>query len=111
MLQLSDFGLAMWGPTDSPYVINTDVVGTFGYIAPEYLMHGKLSDKIDIYAFGIVLLELLSGRRPIDFGVAEGQRSLVLWVKTWFFLQRIFCALTTFKFITIKNATYRPRKC
>ncbi|XP_031743168.1 probable LRR receptor-like serine/threonine-protein kinase At1g51810 isoform X2 [Cucumis sativus] len=79
--QLSDFGLAMWGPTDSPYVINTDVVGTFGYIAPEYLMHGKLSDKIDIYAFGIVLLELLSGRRPIDFGVAEGQRSLVLWAK------------------------------
>lgn len=79
--QLSDFGLAMWGPTDSSYIINTDVVGTFGYIAPEYLMYGRVSDKIDIYAYGIVLLELLSGRRPIDFGVAEGQRSLVLWAK------------------------------
>ncbi|XP_023544686.1 proline-rich receptor-like protein kinase PERK2 [Cucurbita pepo subsp. pepo] len=80
--QLSDFGLAMRGPTDSSYVVNTDVVGTFGYIAPEYLMHGKVSDKIDVYAFGVVLLELLSGRRPIDrFGVGEGQGSLVLWAK------------------------------
>ncbi|XP_038881379.1 uncharacterized protein LOC120072917 isoform X2 [Benincasa hispida] len=79
--QLSDFGLAMWGPTDSSYVINDDVVGTFGYIAPEYLMYGRVSDKIDVYAYGIVLLELLSGRHPIDSGVAEGQRSLVLWAK------------------------------
>ncbi|KAG7034401.1 Inactive protein kinase, partial [Cucurbita argyrosperma subsp. argyrosperma] len=79
---LSDFGLAIRGPTDSSYVVNTDVVGTFGYIAPEYLMHGKVSDKIDVYAFGVVLLELLSGRRPIDrFGVGEGQGSLVLWAK------------------------------
>ncbi|XP_022132745.1 3-phosphoinositide-dependent protein kinase B-like isoform X2 [Momordica charantia] len=78
--QLSDFGLAMWGPTDLSYVINTDVVGTFGYIAPEYLMHGRVSDKIDVYAFGIVLLELLSGRRPIDFSVKR-QGSLVLWAK------------------------------
>ena len=94
-LQLSDFGLAMRGPTDSSYVVNTDVVGTFGYIAPEYLMHGKVSDKIDVYAFGVVLLELLSGRRPIDrFGVGEGQGSLVLWVRTWSFfgLTNNFCA-------------------
>lgn len=76
----------MWGPTNSSYVINTDVVGTFGYIAPEYLMYGRISDKIDVYAYGIVLLELLSGRRPIDFGAAEGQGSLVMWVRTRFFL-------------------------
>lgn len=79
-LQLSDFGLAMWGSTDSAYVISSDVVGTFGYIAPEYFMHGMVSDKIDVYAFGVVLLELLSGRKPVDAGAPKGQESLVKWV-------------------------------
>ncbi|KAJ4702158.1 Kinase family protein [Melia azedarach] len=79
--QLSDFGLAIWGPTDSSYIIDEDVVGTFGYIAPEYFMHGKVSDKIDVYSFGVVLLEMLSGRRPIDSKSLNGQESLVKWAK------------------------------
>ncbi|BBG94801.1 Protein kinase protein with adenine nucleotide alpha hydrolases-like domain [Prunus dulcis] len=79
--QLSDFGLAMWGSTDSAYVISSDVVGTFGYIAPEYFMHGMVSDKIDVYAFGVVLLELLSGRKPVDAGAPKGQESLVKWAR------------------------------
>ncbi|KAH9759186.1 protein kinase domain-containing protein [Citrus sinensis] len=79
--QLSDFGLAIWGPTDSTHMIREDVVGTFGYIAPEYLMHGKVSDKIDVYSFGVVLLELLSGRRPIGFKNLKGPESLVKWAK------------------------------
>ncbi|XP_008221234.1 PREDICTED: proline-rich receptor-like protein kinase PERK15 [Prunus mume] len=79
--QLSDFGLAMRGSTDSAYVISSDVVGTFGYIAPEYFMHGMVSDKIDVYAFGVVLLELLSGRKPVDAGAPKGQESLVKWAR------------------------------
>ncbi|KAL4385303.1 hypothetical protein GQ457_15G016190 [Hibiscus cannabinus] len=79
--KLSDFGLAIWGPTASSFLTQADVVGTFGYLAPEYFMYGKLSDKIDVYAFGIVLLELLSGRRPISFESHEGQQSLVMWAK------------------------------
>lgn len=79
--QLSDFGLAIWGPTDSTYMIREDVVGTFGYIAPEYLMQGKVSYKIDVYSFGVVLLELLSGRRPIGLKNLKGQESLVKWAK------------------------------
>lgn len=81
LLQLSDFGLAIWGPTDSTHMIREDVVGTFGYIAPEYLMHGKVSDKIDVYSFGVVLLELLSGRRPIGLKNLKGPESLVKWVR------------------------------
>ncbi|XP_048331122.2 protein kinase STUNTED-like isoform X2 [Ziziphus jujuba] len=78
--QLSDFGLAIWGSTNS-YVLHSDVVGTFGYIAPEYFMNGRVSDKIDVYAFGVILLELLSGRRPISNEVPKGQESLVKWAK------------------------------
>ncbi|XP_029120056.1 protein kinase STUNTED isoform X1 [Elaeis guineensis] len=77
--QLSDFGLAIWAPTTSAYVTHSDVVGTFGYLAPEYFMYGKVSEKIDVYAFGVVLLELLSGRKPISDDNPEGQQSLVMW--------------------------------
>ncbi|XP_027190218.1 protein kinase STUNTED-like isoform X2 [Cicer arietinum] len=79
--QLSDFGLAMWGPTTSSFVIQDDVVGTFGYLAPEYFMYGKVSDKIDVYAFGVLLLELISGREPIHFKTCKGHQSLVMWAK------------------------------
>ncbi|XVF00873.1 hypothetical protein REPUB_Repub04eG0039300 [Reevesia pubescens] len=79
--KLSDFGLAIWGPTGSSFLTQADVVGTFGYLAPEYFMFGKLSDKIDAYAFGVVLLELLSGKRPISFENPKGQQSLVMWAK------------------------------
>lgn len=79
--QLSDFGLAIWGPTHSSSIIDSDVVGTFGYLAPEYFMYGKVSDKIDVYAFGVVLLELLSGKKPIGVESVKGQESLVMWVR------------------------------
>lgn len=76
--QLSDFGLASWASGSSHFSC-TDVAGTFGYLAPEYFMHGKVSDKIDVYAFGVVLLELLSGRKPINNEFPKGQESIVLW--------------------------------
>ncbi|XP_050372394.1 protein kinase STUNTED [Argentina anserina] len=78
--QLSDFGLASLASTLS-HIDCTDVAGTFGYLAPEYFMHGKVSDKIDVYAFGVVLLELLSGRQPIYSKCPKDQESLVMWAK------------------------------
>ncbi|XP_043713600.1 receptor-like serine/threonine-protein kinase ALE2 isoform X2 [Telopea speciosissima] len=79
--QLSDFGLAIWAPTTSPHVTHSDVVGTFGYHAPEYFMYGKVSDKIDVYSYGVVLLELISGRKPIITESPKGKESLVMWAK------------------------------
>ncbi|CAH9085286.1 unnamed protein product [Cuscuta epithymum] len=81
--RLSDFGLTTLASSSSSscYLDGIDVAGTFGYLAPEYFTHGKISEKIDVYAFGIVLLELLSGRKPIDNRNTKGQTSLVLWAE------------------------------
>ncbi|KAL3537628.1 hypothetical protein ACH5RR_000994 [Cinchona calisaya] len=79
--KLSDFGLAMSASSSSYHIDSADVAGTFGYLAPEYFMHGKVIDKIDVYAYGVVLLELLSGRKPIDNGHPKGPESLVSWAK------------------------------
>ncbi|KAM7253063.1 hypothetical protein ACFE04_025681 [Oxalis oulophora] len=79
--QLSDFGLAKWASNSSKPITCTDVAGTFGYLAPEYFMYGKVNNKIDVYAFGVVLLELLTGRKPISNDFPKGQESLVLWAK------------------------------
>ncbi|EXB28442.1 Proline-rich receptor-like protein kinase PERK1 [Morus notabilis] len=79
--QLSDFGLAKWASTTTSHITCTDVAGTFGYLAPEYFMYGKVNNKIDVYAFGVVLLELLSGRKPISSDYPKGQESLVMWAK------------------------------
>lgn len=46
------------------------------YLAPEYLMHGIVDEKTDVFAFGVLLLELVTGRRALDYA----QQSLVLWV-------------------------------
>ncbi|KAF2547259.1 hypothetical protein F2Q70_00020285 [Brassica cretica] len=79
--QLSDFGLAKWASASTTQTICSDVSGTFGYLAPEYFMYGKMNDKIDVYAYGVVLLELLSGRKPINSESPKARESLVMWAK------------------------------
>ncbi|XP_028763748.1 probable leucine-rich repeat receptor-like serine/threonine-protein kinase At3g14840 [Neltuma alba] len=59
--KISDFGLAKLYEEDNTHV-STRIAGTYGYMAPEYAMHGHLSDKADVYSFGIVALELVSGK-------------------------------------------------
>lgn len=78
--KLSDFGLAKLGPVGDKTHVSTRVMGTYGYCAPEYAMSGKLTLKSDIYSFGVVLLELITGRKAIDCSKKPGEQNLVAWV-------------------------------
>ncbi|KAK1421492.1 hypothetical protein QVD17_23857 [Tagetes erecta] len=60
--KIADFGLARFHPEDQSHV-TTNFAGTLGYTAPEYLLYGTLSDKVDTFSFGIVILEVISGRK------------------------------------------------
>ncbi|CAN4094562.1 unnamed protein product [Withania somnifera] len=64
--KLSDFGLAKDGPMGDQTHVSTRVMGTYGYAAPEYVMTGHLTARSDVYAYGVVLLEMLIGRKAID---------------------------------------------
>uniref|UniRef100_A0A1J3IR10 Putative receptor-like protein kinase n=1 Tax=Noccaea caerulescens TaxID=107243 RepID=A0A1J3IR10_NOCCA len=74
--KISDFGLAV---VNGPRNKNLKLSGTVGYVAPEYLLDGQLTEKSDVYAFGVVLLELLLGKKPVEkLGPGECQ-SIITW--------------------------------
>ncbi|CAA0245426.1 unnamed protein product [Arabidopsis thaliana] len=77
--KLSDFGLAKVGPTGDRTHVSTQVMGTQGYAAPEYVATGRITAKSDVYSFGVVLLELLSGRLTVDKTKVGVERNLVDW--------------------------------
>ncbi|KAL2501313.1 receptor-like serine/threonine-protein kinase ALE2 [Forsythia ovata] len=79
--KVSDFGLARTGLDEENRHISTRVMGTFGYVAPEYAMTGHLLVKSDVYSYGVVLLELLTGRKPVDMSQPPGQENLVSWAR------------------------------
>ncbi|KAH6784494.1 ROP binding protein kinases 1 [Perilla frutescens var. hirtella] len=64
--QISDFGLAKWLPENWAHLVVAPIEGTFGYMAPEYFMHGLVNEKTDVFAFGVLLLELITGRHAVD---------------------------------------------
>ncbi|KAL3497307.1 hypothetical protein ACH5RR_040039 [Cinchona calisaya] len=75
--KLSDFGLAIVDGAQNKN--NVKLSGTLGYVAPEYLLDGKLTDKSDVYAFGVVLLELLLRRKPVEKLAPAQYQSIVTW--------------------------------
>lgn len=70
--KIGDFGLVRYFAEDQTH-LSTGIVGTRGYMAPEYLIHGHMTEKIDVYSFGVLVLEIISGRKnntplhPTDF--------------------------------------------
>lgn len=115
LIQISDFGLAKWLPDQWTHHIVSNFEGTFGlvnpktqngfsilwklafqvvwhppqnhdsYLPPEYFMHGVVDEKTDVYAHGVLLLELITGRKALD----SSQQSLVMWVCYSFFLHQL----------------------
>ncbi|KAL8252312.1 hypothetical protein R6Q59_036005 [Mikania micrantha] len=80
--KISDFGLSKIGPTNQPSTyVNTHIKGTFGYLDPNYYTTGKLTRKSDVYAYGVVLLEVLCRKRAVDKSLDEEQWGLVAWVQ------------------------------
>ncbi|KDO62429.1 hypothetical protein CISIN_1g008650mg [Citrus sinensis] len=75
--QITDFGLAKWLPNKCTHHAAIPIEGTFGYLAPEYFMHGIIDEKTDVFAFGVLLLEIITGRKPVD----SSRQNLVLWAK------------------------------
>ncbi|WVZ87139.1 hypothetical protein U9M48_033827 [Paspalum notatum var. saurae] len=77
--KISDFGLAKLYDDKKTHV-STKVAGTFGYLAPEYAMRGHMTEKVDVFAFGVVVLETLAGRPNFDNTLDEDKVYILEWV-------------------------------
>ncbi|KAM7257936.1 hypothetical protein ACFE04_013677 [Oxalis oulophora] len=81
--KLSDFGLARQGPLEGQSHVSTTVVGTVGYAAPEYVQTGRLTCKSDVWSFGVVLYEVITGRRALERNLPRGEQKLLEWVRPY----------------------------
>ncbi|KAF8749185.1 hypothetical protein HU200_012725 [Digitaria exilis] len=83
--KVSDFGLSKLAAADESHAASTNVRGTLGYLDPQYYTSQQLTDKSDMYSFGIILLELISGRPPIStVSFGEHFRNIGAWAKFYY---------------------------
>lgn len=78
--KVADFGLVRNAPTGN-YSVETRLAGTFGYLAPEYAATGRVTTKVDVYAFGVVLMEIITGRKALDETMSDERSHLVTWFR------------------------------
>ncbi|KDP32592.1 hypothetical protein JCGZ_13142 [Jatropha curcas] len=78
--KVADFGLVRNAP-DGKYSVETRLAGTFGYLAPEYAATGRVTTKVDVYAFGVVLMEMITGRKALEDSLGDEKSHLVSWFR------------------------------
>ncbi|KFK30807.1 hypothetical protein AALP_AA6G028400 [Arabis alpina] len=80
--KIADFGMARIFGMEQTQENTSRIVGTYGYMSPEYAMHGQFSMKSDVYSFGVLVLEIISGRKNSSFHDADGAHDLVTYAWT-----------------------------
>ncbi|PIN25436.1 Serine/threonine protein kinase [Handroanthus impetiginosus] len=78
--KVADFGLVRLVP-EGKSSVETRIAGTFGYLAPEYAVTGRVTAKVDVFSFGVILMELITGRKPVDESQSEESMHLVTWFR------------------------------
>ncbi|XP_021847754.1 receptor protein kinase TMK1 [Spinacia oleracea] len=79
--KVADFGLVRLAPDGGKTSIETRLAGTFGYLAPEYAVMGRITTKVDVFSFGVILMEIITGRRALDETQPEDSIHLVTWFR------------------------------
>ncbi|XP_047329875.1 serine/threonine-protein kinase PCRK1-like [Impatiens glandulifera] len=102
--KLSDFGLARQGPAAGLSHILTSVVGTVGYAAPEYVQTGRLTAKSDVWSFGVVLYELITGRRAVERNLPRNEQKLLEWVRPFVSDSKKFYQIIDSRLESINNS-------
>ncbi|KAL9236661.1 hypothetical protein vseg_011301 [Gypsophila vaccaria] len=82
--KISDFGMARLFNIDQTQAIASKIVGTYGYMPPEYVLHGHVSVKSDVFSFGVLVLEIISGQKISSFHIGDNQENLLTFAwKNW----------------------------
>ncbi|CAO2826011.1 unnamed protein product [Amaranthus hypochondriacus] len=79
--KVADFGLVRLAPDGGKTSIETRLAGTFGYLAPEYAVMGRITTKVDVFSFGVILMEMITGRKALDETQPEDSVHLVTWFR------------------------------
>ncbi|CAM8974119.1 unnamed protein product [Rhodiola kirilowii] len=87
--KVADFGLVRLAP-DNKASFATRLAGTFGYLAPEYAVTGRVTTKVDVYSFGVILMELITGRKSLDESKPEDSMHLVSWFRRMYIIKDMF---------------------